>query len=427
MAPRFFRHVDETILSRLQQRLEQNGRLSRDFLVLLAGATAIATLGLFQNSPAVIIGAMIIAPLMRPLTCLSLAMITADARQLVKSVLTLLVGSVLGIVISTTMAWLLRALELTPEILARTHPTLLDLGVALAAGAVGAYCQADEKLSDTMAGVAIAVALVPPLSVVGIGLAFDSPSVSFGAALLYATNLVGITIAGSLVFLLQGFSPLKLARRGLAISGVCILMLGVPLALSMRELILENQISAKVKTVLKEKTVTFRDAQLREVKVTRFKVPMTVKATVLSSGDTITPRQVTLVQDLLIKEIGLPLKFALRIIPATEVTALDVSPGGETRVMTPLSNSADFGSDIDLPAAEQAGPSPEPNSENSGPQEKSATGAPELKTSEPTEVKGSQNKEGLDSVTGDPAAEEADRLAPAPQKESAVEAHGIKK
>jgi len=163
------------------------------------------------------------------------------------------------------------------------------------------------------------------------------------------------------------------------------------------------------------------------VKVTRFKVPMTVKATVLSSGDTITPRQVTLVQDLLIKEIGLPLKFALRIIPATEVTALDVSPGGETRVMTPLSNSADFGSDIDLPAAEQAGPNPEPNSENSGPQEKSATGAPELKTSEPTEVKGSQNKEGLDSVTVDPAAEEADRLAPAPQKESAVEAHGIKK
>lgn len=417
MALRLLRHVDEIVLSTLQQRLEQSGRLSRDFLVLLAGATAIATLGLFQNSPAVIIGAMIIAPLMRPLTCLSLAMITADARQLAKSVLTLSVGSVLGIIISMAMAYLLRALELTPEILARTHPTLLDLGVALAAGAVGAYCQADEKLSDTMAGVAIAVALVPPLSVVGIGLAFDSPSVSSGAALLYATNLVGITIAGSLVFLLQGFSPLKLARRGLAISGAGILMLGVPLALSMRELILENQISAKVKTILKEKTVTFRDAQLREVKVTRFKVPMTVKATVLSSGDTITPRQVTLVQELLRREIGLPLKFALRIIPATEVTALDVSPGGETRVMTPLSNSADFGADIDLPAAEKLGPDPLPKGEDSEPQDRPTPWDQRVKITAPTEVKGSDKNDASETVTVDTAARAVNRQASRHEKE----------
>ncbi|MBI5174574.1 MAG: DUF389 domain-containing protein [Candidatus Melainabacteria bacterium] len=333
MSGKFLRHVDESVLSSLQKRLEESGRLSRDFLVFLTGATAIATMGLFQNSPAVIIGAMIIAPLMRPLTCLSLATITADTRQLLRSVSTIIVGTFLGLAISSAMAYLLRALELSPEILARTHPTLLDLGVALAAGAVGAYCQSDEKLSDTLAGVAIAVALVPPLSVVGIGLAFGDSSVAAGAALLYATNLVGITMAGALVFLVQGFSPLRLARRGLAVSGLCMLGLGVPLAFSMRELVLENQITAKVKTVLKEKTVTFRNAQLREVKVTRFKVPMTVRATVVSAGDPITPRQVGLVQELLRKEIGLSLQFALRIIPATEITALDVSPEGEVRVL----------------------------------------------------------------------------------------------
>ncbi|MDQ5937545.1 MAG: hypothetical protein QG574_4904 [Cyanobacteriota bacterium erpe_2018_sw_21hr_WHONDRS-SW48-000092_B_bin.40] len=331
----FLKHVDETTLRDLQDRLEENGKLSSNFLFLLAGSTMIATFGLFQNSPAVIIGAMIIAPLMRPLVCMSLATITADTRQIFKALLTLIVGTLVGMAISTCMALFLRALELTPEIIGRTHPTLLDLGVALAAGAVGAYCQTNAKLSDTLAGVAIAVALVPPLSVVGIGLAFGSPEVSSGAALLYATNLVGITIAGALVFLVKGFSPLQLARRGLSISAGCIALLVVPLAFSMRELILENQISSKIRTVLKEKTVTFREAQLREVKVLRFKAPMSVQATIIGSGETITSNQVKLVQDLLTKEIGSALQFKLRIIPATEVTALEVSTTGEQKVITP--------------------------------------------------------------------------------------------
>lgn len=317
----------------------------------------IATFGLFQNSPAVIIGAMIIAPLMRPLACMSLATITADTKQIFKALLTLTVGTLAGMAISTCMALFLRALELTPEIIGRTHPTLLDLGVALAAGAVGAYCQTNAKLSDTLAGVAIAVALVPPLSVVGIGLAFGSTEVSSGAALLYATNLVGITIAGALVFLVKGFSPLQLARRGLSVSAGCIALLVVPLAFSMRELILENQISSKIRTVLKEKTVTFREAQLREVKVLRFKAPMSVQATIIGSGETITVNQVKLVQDLLTKEIGSALEFKLRIIPATEVTAIEVSPTGEQKLITPLAGEGSRESQaLESPTQQETGP-----------------------------------------------------------------------
>ena len=353
----FLKHVDETTLRDLQDRLEENGKLSSNFLFLLAGSTMIATFGLFQNSPAVIIGAMIIAPLMRPLVCMSLATITADTKQIFKALLTLTVGTIVGMAISTCMALFLRALELTPEIIGRTHPTLLDLGVALAAGAVGAYCQTNAKLSDTLAGVAIAVALVPPLSVVGIGLAFGSTEVSSGAALLYATNLVGITIAGALVFLVKGFSPLQLARRGLSISAGCIALLVVPLAFSMRELILENQISSKIRTVLKEKTVTFREAQLREVKVLRFKAPMSVQATIIGSGETITVNQVKLVQDLLIKEIGSALEFKLRIIPATEVTAIEVSPTGEQKLIAPLTGEGSRESQaLESPTQQETGP-----------------------------------------------------------------------
>lgn len=332
----FIPHVEDSSRLALLKRLEENGRLSSDFIILLAGSTIIATLGLFQNSPAVIIGAMIIAPLMRPLVCLSLTSITADIKLLSRSVMTLIAGSVIGMSIAGSMALLLKSLELTPEILSRTQPTLLDLGVALAAGTIGAFCQTDKKLADTLAGVAISVALVPPLSVVGIGLAMGNLSVAAGAALLYATNLVGITIAGALVFLLKGYSQLHVARNGLYISAAFILLLIVPLALSMRELVLQNQISAKVGNLLKEKTVTFKGIQLREVQVRRYRSPTQVIATVISSEAPITSKQVKLVQDLLTREIGLPIEFKLRIIPAREVTAIEITPEGEEQLQTPI-------------------------------------------------------------------------------------------
>lgn len=318
--PPFLRPVEESKLASLRQRLKSISRLSVDFVVLLAGSTLIATLGLFQNSPAVIIGAMIIAPLMRPLVGLSLATLTGDTRLLGRALLTLIIGTLVGVFISSVMSLLFRALELTPEILGRTHPTLLDLGVAIFAGAVGAYCQANEKLSESLAGVAISVALVPPLSVVGIGLAYGNWSVGAGAALLYATNLIGITVAGAMVFLIMGFTPLHQAKKGLLISGAVSLMLIIPLALSMNELILENQISISTKEILQQKTFTFKDVQLREVRVERFKKPMKVIATVLSPDQPITPKQVALVQDLLVRELGIPLDFKLQIIPATQIS-----------------------------------------------------------------------------------------------------------
>lgn len=326
MALKLISHVEDSQLAALQKRLESISLLTPEFIVLLAGSTVIATFGLFQNSAAVIIGAMIIAPLMRPLVALSLATITADTALLSRAMLTLVAGSLAGLVIAIVMAFCLRSLELSPEILGRTHPTLLDLGVALFAGAIGAYCQTNQKLADSLAGVAISVALVPPLSVVGIGIALNQVAIWSGAALLYATNLIGITLAGSLVFLLMGYTPLQQAKKGLAISSAITILLILPLALSMRELVLENQISAKVRMLLKDKTLTFRGVQLREVEVKRFRTPTRVNATVIASNWPISSHQVKLVQDFLVKEIGTPIEFRLRIIPSQELSVSDVSP-----------------------------------------------------------------------------------------------------
>lgn len=337
--PPYLHTVEESRLNALQERLESISRLSVDFLVLLAGATFIATFGLFQNSPGVIIGAMIIAPLMRPLVGLSLATLTGDTRLLGRAFLTLVVGTLTTIIISGTLGMVFRSLELTPEILARTQPTLLDLGVAMFAGAIGAYCQANEKLADTLAGVAIAVALVPPLSVVGIGLAFVNAGVASGAALLYVTNLIGITVSGAIVFLLMGFTPLRRAKKGLLISGCLSVVLVVPLALSMRELILENQVNATIKRILRQKTHTFQDVQLHDVHVERFKRPMIVNATVLSPGQQITVKQVAKVQEFLIHEMNMPLEFRLQVIPSMQITAEGIS-GDTPAVQTPAAVQA---------------------------------------------------------------------------------------
>lgn len=338
MSIKLISHVEDSQLTALQKRLESISLLTPEFIVLLAGSTVIATFGLFQNSAAVIIGAMIIAPLMRPLVALSLATITADTALLRRAMFTLVVGSITGLLIATAMASFLRSLELSPEILGRTHPTLLDLGVALIAGAIGAYCQTNQKLADSLAGVAIAVALVPPLSVVGIGLALNEVSIWSGAALLYATNLIGITLAGSLVFLLMGYTPLQQAKKGLAISAAMTILLILPLALSMRELVLENQISAKVRSLLKDKTLTFRGVLLREVEVKRFRTPMRVMATVIASNWPISANQVKLVQDFLVKEIGIPIEFRLRIIPSQELSVYDILPEEvpKTQLVQPL-------------------------------------------------------------------------------------------
>lgn len=309
-------------ITELQQRLEELSKLSIDFIALLTASTVIATFGLFQSSAAVIIGAMIIAPLMRPLVGLALALLTADMLLLRRSSLTLACGTVVGASIAGGLALLLQQIELTPEILARTKPNLLDLGIAFFAGAIGAYCQTKKNLADSLAGVAIAVALVPPLSVVGFGLALRQQELWQGASLLYLTNLVGITIAGSLVFFVMGYAPLKVAKQGLIISSAALALLVVPLGFAMNDIILENRLRAEIKQILKEKTYTFRDVNLRELELKRYRTPLVVRATVLTDQQ-ITSNQVRLVQDLLIRELKLPLELKLRVVPLTEISAIE--------------------------------------------------------------------------------------------------------
>ena len=336
---------DEQEIISLRQRLDEISTLTVEFLVLLSASTLIATLGLFQNSAAVIIGAMIIAPLMKPLMGLAYGSLIAHPFLIRRSLITIVVGTVLSVFIAFVLSTFLNSIEVTTEIASRTRPNLLDMGVAFFAGCAGAYCQTRKDLADTLAGVAIAVALVPPIGVIGIGLALGQAKIWFGATILYATNLVGITFAAILVFILMGYGPIKKAKKSIMVSLLLVVTLAVPLALSMRELLLEDQLASKIRQILSEKTYTFRGVQLQKVEVKRFREPMEVRATVMSSSsEKINSKQVKLVQDFLTEQTGIPIEFKLRVIPATVVTAIEVTPEGQKAKTVPIGKSIDTAS-----------------------------------------------------------------------------------
>mgnify|MGYP002640545282 CR=1 FL=1 len=210
-----------------------------DYFVLVVLSSMIATLGLLTNSGAVIIGAMLVAPLMSPIIGLGLSSLIGDEKLLRDSISALLRGAVIAVLIAVALTWANRTLpfvflqELPIEVLSRTRPSPIDLLIALAGGLAAAYALAQPSLSAALPGVAIATALMPPLGTVGIGIAMGRWEVAGGALLLFLTNAVTIAFASMLVFFALGFSPGrkdgKRVPRSLMISALVTLIMLIPL------------------------------------------------------------------------------------------------------------------------------------------------------------------------------------------------------
>ncbi|OSM05364.1 hypothetical protein MAIT1_03546 [Magnetofaba australis IT-1] len=237
-----FNHAAEDDFKELFQGLKESASFSRSFFALMVMSALLALFGLYANSAPVIIGAMILAPLMGPIISLSMGLARAHPLLIRDSVKTLLLGILTALLCAIVVAKLMPLRVLTHEMAARLSPNLLDLGVAVVSGMAGAYANAREEIAKGLAGVAIAVALVPPLCVLGIGLGWMDWSVVSGASLLFATNLVGIAVAGSVAFLALGFAPFHLARKGLWLSLALLGAVSVPLYLAFDKAIQSNRI-----------------------------------------------------------------------------------------------------------------------------------------------------------------------------------------
>ena len=194
---------------------------STDFSVMITLAAAIASLGLLLNSPAVIIGAMLVAPLMSAILGMGLSLVVGDLRFFWTSLGTTIRGILLAVVTGFIIGCARAGRVGNGEILGRASPSVLDLGVALVSGAAAAYALSRKDVSASLVGVAIAASLAPPLAVVGIGFVLRQYWISGGALLLFITNMISIIATSGLVFFLLGFRPapgdvrrVRVLRRG---------------------------------------------------------------------------------------------------------------------------------------------------------------------------------------------------------------------
>lgn len=315
------RHLAPEQRDAITNRLRGFGELDVAFLLQSVFACLIATFGLHLNSTAVIIGAMIVAPLMAPLMATAGALAIDDPALLRASVTTLISGIIVSLLVSVGVSLVITVPDLTTEILARTQPTLLDLGVALAAGAVGAYAHLKRDVKDALPGVAIAVALMPPLCSVGITLVAGSWRLAAGAAMLFVTNLAGIIVAATLTLMLGGYAgKLPSNWRDLGRWTLVVVLLVWPLSHSLGEVLNDRRISRTVRDVLMRRSLLVQSMDVVSVAVDHRSLPMTVTVTAHSPDHLPTGHQVGLLEDLVRRETAIDLQLAIKILPVVLVT-----------------------------------------------------------------------------------------------------------
>lgn len=185
---------DQARLDALRQEFEHEASFSQVFVVLTVGATLIASLGLLANSPGVVIGAMVVAPWILPLQAMAFEILQGRLPMFLRALRTLMLGVVVCVLLAMAVGHLVALPSFGSEVINRTSPNLLDLGVALVAGAVAMYAKLRKDAISALAGLAIAVALVPPMCVVGILLSSSLWVQAYGALLLFITNLLGIMV-----------------------------------------------------------------------------------------------------------------------------------------------------------------------------------------------------------------------------------------
>jgi uncharacterized hydrophobic protein (TIGR00271 family) len=291
----------------LRREFDAEARCDQEFLVQSVAATLIASFGLLANSAAVVIGAMLVAPWILPLRAAAYGILRGHLPLVGRALLTLAIGAVSTFGLAALLGLLVGLPIFGSEVMARTSPNLLDLGIALVAGAIAAYAKVRRKAVSALAGTAIAVALVPPVCTSGLLAAAGRWPQAGGAALLFLTNLLGI-LSGALITL--GLSRPELAigwrRRRLSLGSLVLTsLLLLPLSGSFLNLLRQarrtavlEQVEQAIDASLRKETITLgQNADLVGIRIDWAQNPPLIRAMVrVSRPDLPTPRQVEAVQ-----------------------------------------------------------------------------------------------------------------------------------
>jgi uncharacterized hydrophobic protein (TIGR00271 family) len=246
-----------------------------DYLILIIVAATIACLGLILNSGAVIIGAMLVAPLMQPLVAIASGLAAAEFRIVRHGLRTLIIGMVAALIVALLVGWFNLGHPPTPEMLNRGRPSLPDIFVALASGVIAAYGMARKNISSALAGVAVAAALVPPWCTFGLALMSGMFDLARSSALLFLVNIISIVLSATLVF---GWFGLRRQERTLLVTRVSLAIVVLMGAIATWQVIdLNREIGQRgvLRQVLDSALapaevvdVTFRDGTPLEVAIT---------------------------------------------------------------------------------------------------------------------------------------------------------------
>lgn len=339
--------------------VQDDSKANFDYLILVALSSSIATLGLLSDSPAVIIGAMVVAPLMSPILAIGLATTTGAKKLLKDALLTLFIGAVLSIVISMLLTWVNDELpfislhQMPGEVMSRTRSSPVDLTIAIAGGLAAAYAVTRPRLSAALPGVAIATALMPPVCTIGIGLALQDWQVASGAGLLFITNAVAIAFASGLIFLTRGFS--KEQRFGdakvpatLWISTILVVVLLIPLSYFSLRVIRQAEESRLINAVVDREVALLPNVQLEETSFVNGSGVLDLRLTLHTSRSLYWQEIVSLQEAIasgLNREVSLKVEQVLfreldPLVPPTLTPTLTPGPSATpTMTRTPLSTS----------------------------------------------------------------------------------------
>jgi len=192
----------------IENLIESSSPTQAFFLVLILSAF-ITTLGILMNNAAIVIGGMLVSPLLSPILAISMGITMADNKLIFRSLRVLVLAIIFVVLVSMVIAVFIIDKQLNEEILSRIFSNLMYFAVALASGIAAAFAMSKDELSERIVGVAVAIALLPPLCVMGIGIAFWDLSILAGALGLFLANLFGILLGSLIVFSLFRFYPVK--------------------------------------------------------------------------------------------------------------------------------------------------------------------------------------------------------------------------
>lgn len=304
----------------IHDELEKGAEPDPDYFLMVSLSCVMVVLGLLLNNVAVIIGAMLIAPLMTSIITMALGIVRGDFKLFIKAAEAEIKGALLVFILAVLITLFSPFSEVTYEIESRIMPDLFYLFIALAAGAAGAYAISRPRLSTMLPGVAIAVAILPPLATVGVGVGLKRWDVALGALLLFLTNLIAINLASTLVFWVLGVGPKRGGAKQEALTGnlkktvALLLIIAIPLTWIMVNTIDEMNTTKIIEETINNKLEGMDQTDLVEFQYKHKNGLLYIEATIRTADDKLEEEDIDIMQSALEERLDKEVILTAKII-----------------------------------------------------------------------------------------------------------------